>query len=513
MLSKLSSYRLWHSPRSQKGMAFFCGILGAGALAPLYILPLLVPAFCGVLWLMSESSASRSSFWIGWWFGFGYFMAGLYWIAFALGVDLDRFAWMIPFSLFGLPALLAFFIAPVFALTSAFKFEREGRLILFAVLWTVFEWLRGHLFTGFPWNLIGYCWMNFPSIAQSLSIFGAYGLGFLTILWASAPVLWPRWRSISGIYVLFLGFALFGMWRLHTAQVEMVPNLTLRLIQPSIPQKLKWSKQHMEENFRTILALTTMPPCPSPVVYIWPESATPFFLANDAVRRLSLARSLSPKGMLLTGTTRGIRSSRDKLKLWNSLIAVDEEGNLAGVYDKSHLVPFGEYIPFHSLFSGIIHKVTSGSIDYSAGSGLQTVTVPGVPSFSPLICYEVIFPGAVKSDQGPAPEWLLNITNDAWYGRTSGPYQHLDIARARAIEEGLPLVRVGNNGISAVIDPYGRVLNKLELDKRGVLDVKLPKPLSNHTIYFYYGDKALLLILFIALVFIDLCRRSCKINC
>lgn len=479
-----------------------CGILGAGTLAPLCILPLLFPSFCGILWL-TKATGTRMSFWMGWWFGFGYFTAGLYWIAFALGVDLDRFAWMIPLSVLGLPALLSFFIAPVFALTSVLRLEEEKRLLLFAVLWTLFEWLRGHLFTGFPWNLIGYCWINCAPIAQSLSLFGIYGLSFLTVLWASAPLLWPRLRILGSIYLVFVGLALFGMGRLYVAQIEMVPNLTLRLVQPSIPQKLKWSKEHIEENLATILALTTTTAKSSPAIYIWPESATPFFLANDRPRRLSLVHSLSLKGVLLTGTTRGVRSSKNgELQVWNSLIAIDETGDVRGTYDKSHLVPFGEYIPFRPLLSRIVHKVTPGSIDYSSGSSPQTMRVQGMPPFSPLICYEVIFPGAVKSEENPSPEWLLNITNDAWYGRTSGPYQHFDIARARAIEEGLPLIRVGNNGISAVVDPYGRVLEKLGLDERGFVDVSLPKFLENHTPYFYYGDKILFLMLLFTLGFI-----------
>ena len=501
MLSTLASHPLWRSLWGQRGAAFFCGILGAGSLAPLYILPLLFLSFCGVLWL-TKTAGVRVSFWVGWWFGFGYFTAGLYWIAFALGVDLDRFAWMIPFSVFGLPALLAFFIAPVFALTSALNLEKGKRLFLFAALWTIFEWLRGHLFTGFPWNLIGYCWMDCGPLAQSLSLFGIYGLSFFTVLWASSPLLFPRFRVLGGICLTFVGLTLFGIGRLYVAQVEMVPNLTFRLVQPSIPQKLKWSKEHTEQNLKTILALTTATPNSSPDIYIWPESATPFFLANDYLRRLSLVHSLSLKGILLTGTTRGMHSAKGELQVWNTLIGIGKNGDVIGTYDKNHLVPFGEYVPFRSLLSGIVHKVTPGSIDYSPGSGLQTMKIQGIPSFSPLICYEIIFPGAVKSSKDPFPEWLLNITNDAWYGRTSGPYQHLDIARARAIEEGLPLIRVSNNGISAVIDPYGRILGKIGLDERGFLDVSLPKFIQGHTPYFYYGDKIFFLMLLLIFGFL-----------
>lgn len=278
-----------------------------------------------------------------------------------------------------------------------------------------------------------------------------------------------------------------------------VPNLILRIVQPSIPQKLKSSTQHAEENFQRIIDLTNIPSSePSPDVYLWPESATSFLLANDTARRHLMMQQLNPPRQLLTGVTRIVR--KENIKLWNSLIAINSQGNIIAHYDKSHLVPFGEYLPLRSLLSSFVQKVTPGSIDYSPGLGPRTLKVSGLPPFSPLICYEVIFPGRVKSSQNAMkPEWILNITNDAWYGNTSGPYQHLAIAQARAIEEGLPLIRVGNNGISAAIDPYGRLVKILALNQVGVLDVSLPKPRPHPTLYGQYGDKMLLILLTMAI--------------
>ncbi len=480
-------------------IVFLLGGVGALSLAPLYILPCLWISISGVLWL-TQNRDSKAAFRQGWWFGFGYFTVGLYWIAFSLTVDLAKFGWMIPFAVFGLPALLAFFIAPVFALTS-FLNKEDGitRLLLFALLWTLFEWLRGHLFTGFPWNLISYGWISFLPMAQAFSLVGAYGLSFFTILWASSPLLWPRHKfSLFCLCGFALGFYIFGFTRLETPIEAYEDSLVLRLVQPSIPQKFKSSRNHAEQNLQKIIDLTNSPAQgKTPDVYIWPESATSFFLANDAVGRHQVMQKLMPARLLLTGVTRGERHGH--LKFWNSLAAIHPLGSVIASYDKSHLVPFGEYLPFRSLLGSFLQKVTPGAIDYSSGRGLQTLNIAGLPPFSPLICYEIIFPGAVKSSKAPSPQWLLNITNDAWYGHTSGPYQHLAIAQARAIEEGLPVIRVGNNGISASIDPYGRILKRLELDEVGVLDVSLPKPTLVPTLYGQYGDKILWSLLLLGL--------------
>ena len=391
------------SPWKQKALVFGGGALVATTLAPIYFPIFFVCPVFNLLLKLILTANPRKSFWIGWWFGFGYFTVGLYWIAFALGVDLDRFAWMIPFSVFGLPSLLAFFIAPIFALTSAAKLKGTNCILLFAVLWTVSEWVRGHFFTGFPWNLIGYCWMDYLPMAQSLSLFGTYGLSFFTILWACAFALEPRKRLVAtvGIYALFLGLLAFGMGRLAFSKVETFSGITLRLVQPCIPQKLKWEKDQAEENLQTLLNLSTQNHSnATPTVTIWPESATSFYLANDAQRRIAILKSLNLKGILLTGSARGMKIAPDDIKLWNSLIAIDPLGAILGIYDKSHLVPFGEYIPLRSILPSFIHKITPGAIDYSEGEGIKTINIAGLPPFSPLICYEVIFPR-----RGQAPGW------------------------------------------------------------------------------------------------------------
>ncbi|MGI4851622.1 MAG: apolipoprotein N-acyltransferase [Janthinobacterium lividum] len=489
-----------------KALAYVYGLVAALALAPLYIFPCLIISFSGLL-LLTQHTRFRQSFWLGWWFGFGYFTAGLYWIAFAMGVDLARFAWMIPFSVFGLPAFLSFFIAPVLGLLQVSNLKGLDRLILFAALWAIFEWLRGHLLTGFPWNLISYCCIDYLYVAQSFALFGAYGVSFLTILWSGAFFLWPRYKTIASVYTTFILIVMYGGLTMEGTPEDNVTPFVLRIVQPSIPQKLKSSSQHAEQNLEKIIDLTNTPAQgPAPDVYLWPESATSFLLANDNARRHKLMHLLNSQRPLLTGVTRILRT--EKIKLWNSLIAINPQGGIMAHYDKSHLVPFGEYLPLRSILSSFVQKITPGSVDYSPGLGLKTLKVSNLPPFSPLICYEVIFPGKVKSLHDTIkPEWILNITNDAWYGNTSGPYQHLAIAQARAIEEGLPLIRVGNNGISASIDAYGRLTKTLALNQVGVLDVNLSKPRPNPTLYGRYGDKMFLILLAIAMGIL-IVRRS-----
>jgi apolipoprotein N-acyltransferase len=239
---------------------------------------------------------------------------------------------------------------------------------------------------------------------------------------------------------------------------------------------------------------------------LWPEAAAPPFLERDGGARKALGNAAPPDGYVIAGTVRTDPAPQPPVHVWNSLVAIDHEGTIRGSYDKSHLVPFGEYVPLRGILP--MQKITAGAIDFSAGPGPRTMTLPGLPPFSPLICYEAIFPDAVI-DPSDRPAWLLNVTNDAWYGFTSGPFQHLAIARVRAIEEGLPLVRVANNGISAVFDPYGRVIGRLDLDVVGVIDESLPKALPP-TIYARFHDVSFFIAMLLIVVglALDIIRRS-----
>jgi apolipoprotein N-acyltransferase len=468
--------------------AFLLGVLAATALPPFYVTSVLIISFTGLVWLNDGSLDGRGAFALGWSFGFGFFLAGLYWIGAALFVDIAQFWWLLPFAVLGIPAGLALFTAA--ALWASYWACRRwhiagtGRILVLAVAWCVAEWLRGHIFTGFPWNLVGYAWSgpSFPgalAMLQTTAVIGIYGLSLLTVLAAALParlgdLSGRRWRAVLWAVLLIGVPAAAGAARLAFGPAMTVPGVNLRLVQPSIPEELKNDPAARAANFRRLLALSASPGADKATAIIWPEAAAPPFLARDAAARRAIATIAPPHGLVIVGTVRSDPPPGPARHIWNSLEAIDRTGAIVGSYDKFHLVPFGEYVPLRGLLP--INKITPGTVDFSAGTGPRTLDLPGLPAVGPLICYEAIFPGEVV-DPTHRPDWLLNITNDAWYGFTSGPFQHLAIARVRAVEEGLPLVRDGNNGISAVIDPYGRVLARLDLNAVSVLDAPLPRPL------------------------------------
>ena len=494
----LASLRGWRRHLA----AFVLGTIAVLSLSPFNMLPVnftpvLLISFPGLVWLTDGNTSYRSAFALGWSFGFGFFLAGLYWIAAALFVDIAQFWWLVPFAVAGLPAGLAIFTGLALfashALCRACRLGGTGRVLSLVFCWCAAEWLRGHILTGFPWNLIGYAWSGaFPGALEMLqfaSLVGIYGLSLLTVLAASLPARLGdfsgrRWRALLAAAALIALPAGWGAYRLENGESGDVPGINLRLVQPSIPQTIKQDPAALLGNFRRLFALSTSPAGTTPTAIIWPEDAAPPCLARDGGARPALAQAAPHSGYIITGTTRTDPAPESPTHVWNSLVAVDHDGDIRASYDKFHLVPFGEYVPLRSILP--MQKITPGAIDFSAGSGPRTITLPGLPPFSPLICYEAIFPHAVV-DPEQRPDWLLNITDDAWYGFTSGPFQHLAIARLRAIEEGLPLARVGDNGISAMFDPYGRFTARLALDDVGVLDVKLPRSLPP-TPYSRLGD-------------------------
>jgi apolipoprotein N-acyltransferase len=296
----------------------------------------------------------------------------------------------------------------------------------------------------------------------------------------------------GGALLVVVGLAGFGAIRLATDTGAVVPNVHLRLVQPSIVQSLKWDPAAREGNFQRLLALSASPGEDKITTLIWPEAAATYFLDRDPVHLAALAAVVPPGGLLLTGTLRTEPPPAPPVHIWNSLVAITGSGAIVAAYDKVHLVPFGEYVPLRSILP--LPKITAGSIDLSSGPGPRTLDLPGLPAVGPSICYEDIFPEGVM-DSSRRPGWLLNVTNDAWFGFSSGPFQHFAMARVRSVEQGLPLVRSANNGISGVVDPYGRIVKRLALDDVGVLDAELPTALSKNTVYGSIGDWILLLLL------------------
>jgi apolipoprotein N-acyltransferase len=486
----------------------------AATLPPVDLTPLLFVAFPGLLWLDKGSSGPGSSFSLGYAFGLGFFLAGLYWIAGALFVDIATFWWLVPVAAAGLPAAFALYSGVALLVTNLatkhLRLPGTARLFAFAIAWTAAEWVRGHAFTGLPWNLIGSTWSGgFPgglAMLQSVAWVGIDGLSFVTVLAASFPALLgvPSLVPISagrrGAPVIAAALLIFIPGIAGALRMELSPSadsgIWLRIVQPSIPQTMKWDPGLAEANLRRLLDLSAAPAARPITAVVWPEAATPFLLERDTTRRLEVAAIAPAQGYVIMGTLRANPPPGPVTRIWNSIEILNRNGDIVTHYDKAHLVPFGEYVPLRDVLP--FKKITAGTIDLSAGPGPRTVALPGLPPFAAAICYEAIFPRTIV-DEEERPAWILNVTNDAWYGHSSGPFQHLASARTRAVEEGLPMVRVGNNGISAVIDAVGRVRARINLDTIGYADVALPEA-GNRTLYSQIGDGALVTLLLLGLL-------------
>ncbi|MCR9257889.1 MAG: apolipoprotein N-acyltransferase [Alphaproteobacteria bacterium] len=488
-------------------MAWLGGAVGAFAFAPFSLTILLVPAFGILVRLIDAAAGVKSAFRLGWWFAFGHFTLGLWWISKALLVDIDQFWWMVPFAIFALPAALALF--PAIAIAVAKRMVPHGFPLAMALVlaWCVAEIGRGTLFTGFPWNLAGQSWGAYPVMAQTVSVYGIYGLSLVTVLAATLIGL-GRLRPVAAGAALVAGLAVFGVLRLPADPIPLTET-QIRLVQPNVPQTDKWKAELRAAHIQNLVDLTLLPPQQEgrpPEIVIWPETALPLIL-EAGTPTFRLLERLSRDRSLVTGAIRIDRAGG--VRIFNSLFLF-EGGALAEAYDKSHLVPFGEYVPFSEYLS---FMRVAARVNFTPGVGLRTLEMVAGPAFSPLICYEIIFPGKVVQAGGTGiarPAWLVNLTNDAWYGVSNGPYQHRIISRIRAIEEGLPVARVANTGISELTDPYGRKVESLELNSRGIIDLRLPMPLDR-TLFRELGGYILtLLFLTFSLFIISLQRVLCS---
>lgn len=488
-------------------IAFLSGAVGALALPPVGFFPSIAVTMTVAVWLLDGCGAdgllsrAKQAAFAGWLWGFGYFVASLYWLGAAFLVEPDRFAWLLPLGVLGLPAVLAFFPAFGFALASLLWRADAVRILVLAFALGLSEIARGTLFTGFPWNVYGMVFGQFSLMAQSASIYGLYGLTAVVVALAAAPATLadpdggfrPAWRSpmiLAAITLFFL--TAFGTARLHGAKVEFVPNARLRIMQPNLPQDAKFKPSAGSDILRRYLELSDRATSPATAGLanvthlIWPESAFPFVLGREPQALAMIGAALAGRAILLTGAIRLEGSKTTDERAYNSLQALDGSGQIIASADKTHLVPFGEYLPASGLLRALgLRQFIALPGGFQPGSERRVMNVPGLPPFQPLICYEAIFPGDVTSrrDEGgrPRPAFLLNVTNDGWFGMSSGPYQHLAQARLRTIEEGLPLVRAANTGISAIVDPYGRITQELPLGVAGVLDGRLPQSIEPTT--------------------------------
>jgi apolipoprotein N-acyltransferase len=484
-------------------MAFLAGAASTLALAPTNLWPVMFVTFPPLVWLLDGIGAARrggigAAFAIGWWFGFGYFLAGLYWIGSAFLVDAKTFGWLLPFAVTMLPAGLAMFTGVGLVAARLLWTPSRFRVLTLAAALSSAEWLRGHMFTGFPWNVFGYALTTPLPLAESVAIFGVWGLTFVAVAVFATPAVLANDTRRSLMPVVLAGgtlatLAAYGGLRLASNPTEMVDGVHLRIMQPNIPQDERFSyaaKPQIMNRYVLMSQRTGEASGLRGVTHlIWPESAFPFFLTREPDALSMIADMLAPNTTLITGAARLAEPvpGRSGKRAYNSIYVIDHSGSILASYDKLHLVPFGEYLPFQDFLEGAgLTQLTNVPGGFLPGERRRRIAVRGAPDMLPLICYEVIFPGEAVP-KGERPGWLLNLTNDAWFGMSVGPYQHFQQTRVRAIEEGLPLIRAANSGISAVIDPLGRVIAALPLGQEGLLDSALPRP-AQITIYGRMGD-------------------------
>jgi apolipoprotein N-acyltransferase len=496
----------WGWPR--RAIAFLGGATGALAMPPLGLAPAMIVPLTLAVWLIDGSidrgrreatlwASLKAAFGAGWWWGFGYFVAGLWWLGAAFLVEPDKFAWALPLGVLGLPAALAFFPALGFALARLLWRPDALRVFALAVGLGASEWLRCVAFTGFPWNDIGMALGQNLALAQIASIVGLHGLTLATIAIFAAPAtLWTesapraRWAPATVAALAFAAIYGFGAFRLQAPASADVAGVKLRIMQPNVAQDASFSSDNGPALVRRYLALSdrATSPATSGVAdvthLIWPESAFPFILSRDGQALAEIAEFLRGGAVLVTGAARVDEGDRSggRLHFFNAIETLDRHGLLPQRYDKRHLVPFGEYMPYSRLIERVgITQFVHIPGGFDAGVGSSLMHIPGLPGARALICYEAIFPnelGRRFDDDADPPRWLLNVTDDAWFGLTSGPYQHFAEARLRAVELGLPLVRAANTGISAVTDGLGRILVAAPLGAEAVLDSPLPQPLA-----------------------------------
>lgn len=503
-------------------IAFLAGATGALALAPFNFLPAMIVPMTAAVWLIDGAAESKinhagsgrrgfrttslkNAFGVGWWWGFGYFVAGLWWLGAAFLVQPDDFAWALPLGVIGLPAGLAFFPALGFALARLFWAPGPSRILALAAGLGFSEWLRGHVLTGFPWNAYGMALGDHLPLAQFAAIGGLYGLTVLAIAIFAAPALVADRKAVPGrpflqripaglvvAAVALAGLGAFGAVRLATGKPATIASVKVRIMQPNLPQDAKFSPENRDMILDHYLSLSDRSTGPGHTgladvnLLVWPESAFPFILSQEPQALTKIGNALPSGTVLVTGaarieTTTGA-NGKEHTDFLNSIQVLMRGGLILDIYDKVHLVPFGEYMPFAGLLDRLgIRQFVDIPGGFRKGASHTLLSLPGLPTAAPLICYEAIFPEEVAAAVHAGtrrPSFLVNVTNDAWFGHTAGPYQHLAEARLRTIEQGLPLIRAANTGISAIIDPYGRIEAQLGLEEEGVVDGALPQKIA-----------------------------------
>lgn len=475
---------------------FFCGAFTSFALPPFYLTLLCFLTFPIFIILLDSIRAIQNnkkrfltyalSCGV---FGFSYFICSLWWLCNALFTDPVAFGWAVPFAILGPPLYLSLYWFFAGFIVGLLWTKGIARFFVLAFALGLAEWLRAFLFTGFPWNALGYTAMPTPMFMQSDAIVGLYGMNILAVLVYSLPTVLltneKKKAALSLCLSLILAHSGFGFYRLHT-----IPNIAddqksdywVRIVQPSIQQDIKLSNTTREAIFAAHMRLSATPVSGhnrEPDFIVWPEASIPYLLYDNSTTTMRIASLLKPKQWAIIGAIRASNDSfNTQMQYFNTIAVINHKGNVLHTSDKLHLVPFGEYLPYQNLLEKIgLHTLADNIGGYSAANAREIVTMPNGFSYLPLICYEVIFPHEMTF-KGSSPQAIINVTNDAWFGVTPGPYQHLQQAQLRAIELGIPLIRAANNGISAVIDSYGRIVVALQQNTIGIIDSPIPSPIT-----------------------------------
>ena len=469
------------------------GVLLTFALPPFYQIWAIFPSLAIALYLCCQTSSLKKLIGLGYWFGFGFFSAGFYWIGNALLIDVAQTGWMYPIALFFNGSFFGIFTILPFMITKFCK-NVWAKVLLFCAFWVLSgEWFRGVFLTGFPWNPLSSVLAFSPALLQTLAWWGTYGLSLVVVLLGVLPVFWlikPNHKTfclpVLSVFILFVIWNYGGFVIAHRPKISNGKSIMVRLVQPSIPQTLKWDRDSAEKNLDEYIKLSKTDDNRYVDFVIWGETASPYDFTYDDKHRLKIKRAIPRKGYLISGFLR-YGESEHGYKPYNSLGVFDDKGNVVATYDKSHLVPFGEYIPLREYLPEWIKPVANNVAELGRGEKYKTISVEGYPAFAPLICYEIIFSDEVVRKFNK-PKWMVVLTNDGWYGLSAGPHQHLVAAQMRAIEEGISVVRSANSGISAVITPYGQIKAKLSLGQKGSVDILVKPDLARDTLFGRYGN-------------------------
>lgn len=507
---------LWGWRRSL--VAFLAGALAVLAQAPYDFFAVCFVSFPVLVWLIDGATEGPRrwalgqllpAFGIGWWFGFGYFLAGLWWIGGAVLVEAESFAWALPLAVLGIPLLLAFFYGFACMVARVMWSDTIGRIAALAFGFGLAEWLRGFLFTGFPWNAIGYAAMPIPLLMQSAGVTGIIGMNALAVFVFAMPALLAKRRhGFAGLALATLLVSAhvgYGYFRLAKPLEPDGRTLSVRIVQPSIDLTEKWDDAARDRIFRTMLDLSRQPVEAGgkrPDMILWPETSVPFFFTDRPDALAALGEMLEPGQMLIAGAMREEKASTaaSQPRYYNSVIAINDTGEIVDAVDKVHLVPFGEYIPFSEVFSSLgLEQLVAGPMNLSAGNERHAISLASGIRALPFICYEIIFPDIVAVDVASS-DIMVNVTNDAWFGDTPGPYQHFRQAQLRAVETGSPLVRAANTGISGVVDARGQIVDALAINASGVIDSVISFHRPSLSASGQLRERGLLILLFFGVI-------------